>query len=544
MKLTKFTPLVVAVLVGAVFVAPLFAVLEALRFEALRDLFGRASFWKSVYVTLWSAAAGAVLSVAMGFWWARLFVLFEFPHKGLLRLLALIPYFVPNFVLATATVLCWNPASGLMNSFINFPGGLYGGWGLAWMFGVSHAPVAYIILEEKLRRMDASLREAAQMAGASAFLILRRIELPLLLPALISAIALSFGLSLAAFAIPAWIGAPAKVYTFSYRIYQAIQLSGQEGFGEASAYAVILALISLPFVLLVSWVARNEKKYSVVTGKSVRLNLKKLSTVESVFHFGLFGGFQLVVWVIPFGALLASTLVPPGCLQMEGARCLAQMTTASYRYVLFELGETAQAFSGSLTYGVLAAIVALMLSMALVVFCSKSKSALRVIDSSLNLASALPGALIAIGLIMVLSGRWGINLYNTPWIVVVAYVLKHTNLAFQPLRTGYLNLSGALTEAGRLAGAKSTETWGRIVFPLLRPELAGGFLLCLIPILGELTMSIFLVSPSFRSIGTLIFELQDYADQIAAAALSVLLLCVTLVLHALARILNKQGAKV
>ena len=52
-------------------------------------------------------------------------------------------------------------------------------------------------------------------------------------------------------------------------------------------------------------------------------------------------------------------------------------------------------------------------------------------------------------------------------------------------------------------------------------------------------MSIFLTSPSFRSIGTVLFDLQDYADQSSAAALSILLVLMILALNETARILSK-----
>ncbi|MBI3533944.1 MAG: ABC transporter permease subunit [Deltaproteobacteria bacterium] len=164
---------------------------------------------------------------------------------------------------------------------------------------------------------------------------------------------------------------------------------------------------------------------------------------------------------------------------------------------------------------------------------------LKIIEWIFSIPIATPGAIIAIGLIIFYSGGKLFNFYNTPWIVVIAYILKHQNLAFQPLKTGLMNISTTLMEAAQVSGAHPLKVWTAIVLPILKPEVLGGFFLVLIPILGELTMSIFLASPVFQSIGTVLFDLQDYADQTSAAALSILLVIFVLCLNQLAWSVSK-----
>jgi iron(III) transport system permease protein len=226
--------------------------------------------------------------------------------------------------------------------------------------------------------------------------------------------------------------------------------------------------------------------------------------------------------------MLATTLVPPGCLQQRGLACLGEAGLRSYRYVLFDLAETPVALRGSLVWGTLSAVLVVLLSTGLLWAVARAPRALAAAEWILALPVATPGAIVALGLIVAASGKYGLNLYNTPWIVVAAFVMKHTSLAFTPLRNGLAGISGSLFEAARLSGAGPLAVWGRVALPILRPELLGGFFLVLVPILGELTMSVFLSSPSFRSIGTVLFDLQDYADQGSAAALSVLLVLLVL----------------
>ena len=73
----------------------------------------------------------------------------------------------------------------------------------------------------------------------------------------------------------------------------------------------------------------------------------------------------------------------------------------------------------------------------------------------------------------------------------------------------------------------------------MKPEILGAFFLVFIPILGELTMAVFLSSAAFRNIGTVLFDLQDYADQASAGALAVLLIIMILILNELAYFLSR-----
>ncbi|MEQ1878971.1 MAG: iron ABC transporter permease [Bdellovibrionia bacterium] len=475
----------------------------------------------------------------LGIYFASQFAAYEWRFKRIQRLLVLVPYLVPNFVLATAYVVAWNPATGLLNPVLKFPNGLYGIVGMTVLFGVVHVPVAFLMLEEKIRRIDSSLREAARLSGAGTLTIFRRIELPLLWPTVGAATALCFALNISAFAIPSWIGAPEKSYPLTYRIYQALQVGGHEGMPLATAYSVILFAIVVPALFIAAYTRRNERKFQTVSGKGARRAPRIRSPRTAAVFQTVFWVSQTVLWIAPLTALFVSTFVPPGCLQANGLACFADFTTRSYSYVLFELPETSIAFKGSFLYGTLSAIIIVLLCVFSLMAFSKNPVLLQALEWIFSLPAATPGAIIALGLIVTYSGRFEINLYNTAGIVVMAFVIKHANLSFQTLRTGLANISVSLLEAARLSGAGTRQVWTKIVLPILWPEMTGGFFLVLVPILGELTMSIFLVSPSFRSIGTLLFDLQDYADQASAAALSIILVVAVLALNETARLVSK-----
>jgi len=296
-------------LIAVVFLAPIGGLFSQLSLGDLREMLVLRSFMRSLDVTLVTGLAGASCSVVFGTIFARRFALYEWRGKRLQRLALLLPYLIPNFVLATAYVIGWNPGSGLINRWIPFPGGLYGRVGLSVLFAVAHLPVAFLLLEDRFRRIDNSLREAALLSGAGTLRILRSIEIPLLLPTLIGAFALCFALDISAFAIPAWIGAPERVYTFTYKIYQAIQVGGSEGLPRAAGYSLMLFALVIPILTVSAWVQRDSGRFVLVSGKASRATERRASRTAHLLFQAFFCSWQLLFWILPLIALVLTTLV-------------------------------------------------------------------------------------------------------------------------------------------------------------------------------------------------------------------------------------------
>src|SRR5262245_57128016 len=91
-----------------VFLSPLLALFARIDRAALSETLASPGFARSLEATLVSATAGALLSVVLGVHFARYFALHEWRGKRLQRLVALLPYLIPNFILASSYVIAWN----------------------------------------------------------------------------------------------------------------------------------------------------------------------------------------------------------------------------------------------------------------------------------------------------------------------------------------------------------------------------------------------------------------------------------------------------
>ena len=139
------------------------------------------------------------------------------PGKRLLEGLLVFMFFLPELPWVLAWMLLGAPNVGLLNQWLGalVPGGeglinVYSYGGLIVLGAARSAPVLFLFVHPAFLAMDATLEEAARMAGASAWRTMWRINFPLLLPALLASGILSFVVAMESFEIPQLLGTPGQ----------------------------------------------------------------------------------------------------------------------------------------------------------------------------------------------------------------------------------------------------------------------------------------------------------------------------------------------
>ena len=141
-------------------------------------------------------------------------------------------------------------------------------------------------------------------------------------------------------------------------------------------------------------------------------------------------------------------------------------------------------------------------------------------DFLITVGSGTPSVVIALALIMTMSGRFGINIYNTMWIMVIAYMIKYMLMGMRTVVSALSRVSPSLEEAAQVSGAGWLRRLKDIVFPLITPSVVAGWFLIFMPCFYELTMSNMLYSDKTKSLGVELFLYQTYHSQQTAAALA------------------------
>src|SRR5262249_39174207 len=141
--------------------------------------------------------------------------------------------------------------------------------GIGFVQGMTLTPLAYVMISAALRSMNPALVEAAGVHGVNQWRTLLRIELPLIWPALFSAIIWILTVAIAAFDVPGVIGMANNIFTFSTAIYFMINpTEGLPRYGLSGAYGSIMVGLSLLLMIPYFRALKQSHRYQIISGKS------------------------------------------------------------------------------------------------------------------------------------------------------------------------------------------------------------------------------------------------------------------------------------
>lgn len=152
---------------------------------------------------------------------------------------------------------------------------------------------------------------------------------------------------------------------------------------------------------------------------------------------------------------------------------------------------------------------------------------------------SIPGTVLAIGVILAWSGSLGLNLYNTLWIILVAYIARYLSFSMKTSSAALLQVHPSLEEAARTCGASHTESLRDITLPLIRPAMVSGFFLIFLPAMREVTTSVLLYGPYTRTLGVQIYSLRDAGMMPQASALGSVAIVLIIVVNSIVNALNQ-----
>jgi ABC-type Fe3+ transport system permease subunit len=185
---------------------------------------------------------------------------------------------VPVFLGAMGWILLFSPQIGLANALAktlfglkDAPFSIYNIPGMAVVQGLSLVPACFFMLGAAFRAMDPALEEASLTAGAGRLKALFTVTLPLAWPAIAAVMVYMFMLAVSLFEVPAIIGWPSRIFVLSSLVYFAVNPSvGLPSYGLAGAYGVLMVGLGVLLAVFYFRIARNTRKYAVVTGRGYR----------------------------------------------------------------------------------------------------------------------------------------------------------------------------------------------------------------------------------------------------------------------------------
>jgi iron(III) transport system permease protein len=466
------------------------------------------------------AGGTALVTLVMGGLVAWVVERTDAPLGGLFHALALLSFAIPGLLTAMAWILVLSPNIGWVNAMIKSTFGLsqapfsiYSMSGMIWALSSHYFPLAYLTLGPALRVLDVRMEEAALVSGARYWQVIPKITLPLLRPAILSTVLLLFMLGMSSYEVPRLIGRPARIDVFTTDI-QAATHSAPPEFGIASALSFTLLCICIVAVFFYRRSTRNAEAFATITGKGympTRIKLRQWRWPVALATFLLFAislGLPLLtlVWQ-SFFRNLAQPFFSSG----------AQATLDNYDFIL-SYPIFLSAVKTSVLLAAMAATIVAGLTFVMAWIAQRSLPRYGFILDALAFAPiAIPGVIVGAG-ILVAYLMLPIPIYNTIWILLVAYVTLYLPYGMRFASSGITQIHRELEEVAAVSGAGLGQIFARIMLPLLAPVLLAGWIYVFVLAVRELGASIFLVGPGTHVLGTISLTMWEEGGSYGAVA--------------------------
>jgi iron(III) transport system permease protein len=396
---------------------------------------------------------------------------------------------MPAYVLAYAATDALQPSGPLQTALRELTGLRGALWpevrsfgGAAVLFVAVLYPYVHLLVRAALSERAVRLMEAARLLGAPLSRRIVGVALPMARPAIAAGVALAVMETLADYGVAAYFG----LATFSTGIYRAWSV-----LGERTA-AAQLATLLLVLVALLLWAEQRAQARMRFT--AARLGAAADTAEARPVH--LTRGATLLAWTVCGVPVLLGFVLP--------VAWLLRLVWREAEYGEFGLpwARFVEWAGNSFTLAASAALIATTLALALA-FALRGvarPSLLGALGRLLGLGYALPGVVIAVGVLLPLA--WAQAVFpglpltalatGTVLALLLAYALRFSAVAQQAVAAGYARVPPSLDDSARLLGAGAPRLLLRVHLPLLRGAAFSALLLVFVDVMKELPATLLL----------------------------------------------------
>ncbi len=417
----------------------------------------------------------------------------DFPLRRVLSFALILPLAVPSYIVAYVYSDLVSPF-GLLAGF--HPPSIRNLPGAAFVLAISLFPYAYLTARAAFEARSAAMIEAARTLGATPLQSAIRILAPASRPAIAAGIALIMMETAAEFGVADYFG----VQTLSVGIFRTWHSFGDLGAASQLASGLFAISAALVAIELISRRGRSSEAPRLAGG-GVRFRLNGAAGA-AVTLFCLTP--VMLGFVIPVAALASKIGGDHGAAALRGL---------------------SGAFSNSALIAAGGAATTLILAIALAY--AERRSNRPLISAVVRLATlgyAIPGAVIAIGVLSILSllGSHAASAVG-PVALIYAYTVRFLTAGHGAVAGGLSQIDRAVDQAARTLGATSMRILTSIHTPMMRRSIIAGITIVFVDIVKELPATLILRDFNFETLATRVYRLAG-DERLAEAAPNALLL--------------------
>jgi iron(III) transport system permease protein len=465
------------------------------------------------------------------------------PGNALFHNLALLSFAIPGLLMAMAWIFVLSPNIGWVNAVLkstfglaNGPLNIYSMGGMIWALSSHYFPLAYLALGPALRALDVRMEEAGLVSGGRYWQVLPKITLPLLRPAILSALLLLFIMGLSSYEVPRIIGRPARIDVFTTVIQSATTETPPE-FGVASALSLTLLVICVIAVYFYRHATRHAEAFATITGKGympTRIELGRWRWPVSLAIAAIF----FIALGLPLFTLAWQSFFSNLSQPFMGSNVSA--TLANYRYIL-RYPIFLDAVRTSVVVSAMAATVVVLLTLVMAWLARRSASRFAwLLDALASAPIAIPSVIVGASILFTYLAI-PVGVYDTIWILLIAYVTLYLPYGMRFASSGITQIHRELEEVAEVSGARIGQIFLRVLLPLILPFLLAAWIYVFVLSVRELGASVFLIGPGTAVLGTISLTMWEEGGSYGAvAALGVIQIVPVLVIVACLRWLETR----
>lgn len=485
---------------------------------------------------------------------AWLMVRTDLPFKKFFSLAVIVPYMIPSWCKSQAWLTMFKTeriggAPGFLASLgIHVPDWMaYGPVAIIIVLSLHYYAYAYLLVSAALNSINSELEEMGEIQGAGKAMILRKITFPLVLPAMLSALILTFSKAIGTFGVINYLGSKVNFVTLSSQLYMNDKSQNTE---MAFAMALVLIFIASVSVFINQKLIGSRKSYATIGGKGGRSTPVALGRHRPVITGILFVFFAVGI-IMPIALLILESF-----MLKEGDYSLTNLTL--HYWVgksdpnimeglpgIFRNSEFANSLLNSLKLTFINGIFGTILGQIIGYICAKGRGKLygKAVEQLVFIPYLIPSIAFG-GIYLSMFSKpqtlFGVtlipSLYGTFAILVIASVVKHLPFAARAGTANMLQIGGELEEAAQIAGAGFFKRFRKIVFPLSRGGFMSGFMLIFVSIMKELDLIILLMTPKTSTLPYLAFRYQNGNAPQASDCVAIVMFSIVFLVYALANV--------
>lgn len=535
------------ILLAAAFYYPLFDILPQSR-HGFSTILANHVYIKVAIATMRVALETTAVTLLVGYPYAWLIARSTGARRAILSGIVFIPFLTSALVRNFSWVVVLGH-DGVVNGALRTLGIIHSPLSLLFTEGAVVAalvqvsiPLMIFPLVSVMSRVDTRLIMVAQTLGSRRFTAWLKVLLPLTSAGIRSGVTIVLLFSLASFAAPALLGGPSQ--TMLGEMIQS-EIENGANYPLAAAMSVILAVSGIVLVLVINGLLRmadgiwtrprgrlHRPNYGGADGRLLLTTpLPKRSgrwmspRVVRVINLGLVASF--VVTVALFVLMPLIVMIPLSFTSGDLIKFpIPGYSTRWYGQVFHGndwIGAAATSTRIAIGAGIAATIVATLCTLG---FGRSDGRVRRAIEAAIVAPLIVPTVVYALGAYLVFSP---LRLVDTEQGLVIAEGVLALPLAYLVISASYAGVGEHLERAAASLGSTPWQVVRRVVLPLIAPGIAVALVLTVLSAWDESVVAIFLSGINVHTVQSLIWGSVHLSNSPIVAAVSVLVIAVTVI---------------